>query len=99
MHKVLQLTPLEITARSLLRFPEHHGAAARLFRAYNGFLGFLLDETSRRHLESLHSNDAQADPLLAEARVFRKAFQDALNDIFLTRESKLGEFTIRYGVF
>ena len=99
MHKTFQQTPLEITAGILMRFPVHESASIRLFEAYDLFLGLLLDEDIRAHLEKLHSDRSENDPIYMRAKTIRRQFQQAITDIFLTENSELGRFTIRYGVF
>ena len=99
LHETLKMYPLELIASVLGRFPEHDMATKKLFDTYDRFLGMLLDDETRNQLENLHSDNCSDDPLYLEARVLRREFQHALNDIFLEKTSLLGDFTIRYGVF
>jgi hypothetical protein len=99
MHHTLRQTPLEITASLLMRFPVHQSTSLALFQAYDRFLGLLLDADTREHLENLHSDQAETDSLYQDAKATRRQFQEALTEIFLTDQSELGRFTIRYGVF
>lgn len=99
LHETLKMYPLELIASVLGRFPEHTSATKQLFDTYDRFLGMLLNEEKRKHLENLHSDDCSDDALYQDARTLRREFQHALNDIFLEKTSLLGQFTIRYGVF
>ena len=99
LNETLKLYPLELIASVLSSFPQHAVAARELFDTYDKFLGMLLDEETRKHLEALHSDDCSNDEIYQQAKTLRRTFQHALNSIFLEKTSLLGEFTIRYGVF
>lgn len=99
LHETLKMTPLELIASVLGRFSEHSVATKQLFDVYDRFLGMLLDENIRKHLEKLHSDECAGDDLYQEARSLRREFQASLSEIFLEKTSILGQFTIRYGVF
>jgi predicted nucleotidyltransferase len=99
LHETLKMYPLELIASVLSSFPEHSAAAKLLFDTYDQFLGMLLDEEMRKHLEKLHSDNCSNDEIYKMAKTLRRNFQDALNSIFLEKTSLLGKFTIRYGVF
>jgi hypothetical protein len=99
LHETLKMYPLELIASVLSAFPQHDVATKQLFDTYDHFIGMLLDEKTRSHLEKLHSDNCGDDVIYQEARTLRREFQHALNSIFLEKTSLLGEFTIRYGVF
>lgn len=97
---LVRTTPLDIMARVLLfYFGELSGPGARLFGAYDEFLGLLNDEDRRKRLKELRPEEADSDPVYAEARALGARFQDALTEIFLTRDTPVRELTRRYGVF
>jgi hypothetical protein len=97
LDKTLEMPPLELTASVLSRFPEHQKQAKALFDAYDHFLGMLLNEDVRKHLEALHSDQCNADSVYLEAKDVRREFMRAIETIFLEKTSILGTFTIRYG--
>jgi hypothetical protein len=99
LHETLKLYPLELIASVLGAFPQHNFATKKLFDTYDRFLGLLLNEVTRDHLEKLHSDDCANDAIYQQAKSLRWDFQDAISSIFLEKTSILGEFTIRYGVF
>lgn len=106
LRTILQKTPLEILATMLMRYESLLGASKRLFDAYDAFLGLMADQqirldgkSRREHLDKLDMADLENDPVYAEAREIRRAFGNALTDIFLGRNSELYDLTIRYGVF
>jgi len=99
LHETLKMPPLELVASILGRFPEHEEATKRLFNTYDQFIGMLLNDDTRKHLEMLHSDNCADDTFYRQAKLLRREFQHALTDIFLEKTSKLGQFTIRYGVF
>lgn len=53
LSELVRTTPLDIMASAVLYFGELSGAAARLFQAYDEFLGLLDDRDRRAHLERL----------------------------------------------
>ncbi|MEO6802326.1 MAG: nucleotidyltransferase domain-containing protein [Granulicella sp.] len=99
LHETLKASPLELVASVLGKYIEHDTATKKLFDTYDKFLGMLLNEGVRNHLEKLHSDNCYSDALFQEAKKLKWNFQDALSSIFLEKTSLLGEFTIRYGVF
>ena len=99
LHETLKMSPLELVASVLGRFDEHTKATRTLFDTYDRFIGMLLDDDMRKHLEGLHSDNCAEDKTYQAARSLRREFQHALSDIFLEKTSLLGQFTIRYGVF
>ena len=99
MNKTLMSTPLEIVAGTFLQFPELDEFANAFFTAYDQFLGLLLSEASRTHLEKLNSDEAEQDPLYLDAKQIAHRFRDAVEAIFLTDKTELGRLTIKYGVF
>ncbi|MGA7155993.1 MAG: nucleotidyltransferase domain-containing protein [Acidobacteriaceae bacterium] len=99
LHETLEMYPLELVAAVLSAFPVHFVATKLLFDSYDRFIGMLLDQQTRTHLESLHSDSCADDDTYNEARTLRRDFQGALSSIFLEKTSLLGEFTVRYGVF
>lgn len=99
LHETLKMPPLELVASVLLKFEEHSVHTKQLFDVYDRFIGMLLDDDLRKHLEEPHSDECVEDPTYREARSLRREFQDSLSAIFLEKTSVLGQFTIRYGVF
>jgi predicted nucleotidyltransferase len=93
-------TPLELIASVLLEHEILDGASARLFDAYNQFLGLLNDSKARNHLKKLSQENVATDEVYENVRQLSKQFQDALTDIFLeSNGTKLYELTKTYGVF
>jgi len=99
LQETLRLSPLELIASILGRYPEHYSSIRIIFDTYDKFIGILLDEEKRKHLEALHSDNCYDDSLYIESRLLRTKFQEALTEIFLEKSSDLGKFTLRYGVF
>lgn len=97
---LVRTTPLDIVAGVvLLYFGEFSGAARQLFGAYDEFLGILHDQGSRDHLKALPPSHADTDHTYQRVRALGADFQDALTEIFFTRDTPLRDLTIRYGVF
>ena len=106
LQRHLKLTPLEALASALLRFSELDASAAKLFDAYDNFLGILADEsllengrTQREHLEKLAVNELDTDPIFEKVRNISHQFRDAVHEIFLSANTDLSKLTIEYGVF
>ena len=70
-----------------------------LLDAYNKYLGMLNDMEFRNHLKGIEMHKAYGDPRFEEARENSHNFQSALNKIFIEENSKLKEFTLKYGIF
>jgi len=103
---VLAQAPLEILASSLLSYISFDASIAKLFSAYDEFVGMLADElelpngkTKREHLDALHADQIDGDRVAGEARPISHRFRDAISELFLTKETELGRLTIEYGVF
>jgi len=106
LQRHLELTPLEALAAALLGFEQLDASSAKLFRAYDAFVGILADEsllsdgkTRRKHLEDLAIDDLGKDTVFANAREISHEFRDAVHEIFLKSSTELSQLTIEYGVF
>jgi predicted nucleotidyltransferase len=94
----VQLTPLEILAKSMDRYGVSQSIAKTLFDAYTEFLKLLSDDKSRTALENLRSSDSRTDPTFRQIREISTVFEGALDHIFF--KNKLIEpLTRKYGVF
>lgn len=91
--------PLDLIADSLLPYKDLHPSAARLFTAYDLFLGILSDEDQRNWLDSLPVEDIDSDEAFQNARNIRMQFGEAILDIFLRIESPIQKLMIQRGVF
>ena len=101
----LSLTPLE---RLALFFEVHiktsdsefmRKTAKDLFDAYDGFLCLLNDPEKRKHLNELKPEDEEPDTVFQEARIMRRQFRLAIQDMFLGEGSPLRQHSIKKGVF
>ncbi len=106
LQRHLELTPLEALATTLFKFRELDASSAKLFKAYDDFVGILSDDsvlsdgkTRRQHLEDLGLEDLDKDPIFDEARQISHEFRDAVHEIFLRSNTELSQLTIEYGVF
>jgi len=96
---VMSRPPLEITAATLLLFPELDSRSRDLFNAYDEFLGLLADDGKRQQLNTMSFDDLEQDVTFKEARQISYRFRDAVSAIFLNQDNLLGRLTIEYGVF
>ncbi|MGB6476993.1 MAG: hypothetical protein WBF04_23310 [Candidatus Sulfotelmatobacter sp.] len=106
LRRHLELTPLESLSSALLKIEELDASSAKLFRAYDEFVGILADETllsdgktQRKHLEDLAVEDLDTDPVFQKARDISHDFRDAAHEIFLRSKTELSQLTIEFGVF
>jgi predicted nucleotidyltransferase len=106
LRQVLAQPPLEIIASALLPYSDFDGSIKKLFTAYDEFVGMLADErelptglTKRKHLDVLPVDQIDGDAVANEAREISHRFRDAIAELFLTRETEIGQLTIEYGVF
>jgi hypothetical protein len=95
-HSIFSDNPLDIVATFLNKLGDD-GTVSQVFRAYDKFLGVLLDPKQRRHLEELPEAAADSDPIYQEARKTSHRFRDGLLDLFFGE--KLYSLTRLYGVF
>jgi|HubBroStandDraft_5_1064220.scaffolds.fasta_scaffold34263_2 predicted nucleotidyltransferase len=96
IHSIFSDTPLDMVA-SLVSKLEEDEAVSQVFRAYDEFLGVLLDSDQRKHLEQLSEAAADSDPTFQKAREISHHFRDGLLDLFFGK--KLYSLTRLYGVF
>ena len=106
LYRRLAFTPLESLANTLLGFEKLDGSTAKLFKAYDDFVGILADEsvldngeTPRDYLEHLSVDKLESDPVFQHAREISHEFRDAVHEIFLRSNTELSRLTIEYGVF
>jgi len=97
--ELLNGTPLDTTAETLLKFAGKQDIMGELFKSYDDFLGMLNSASDRKHLEDLRPDELDTDPVYQNAREISHRFGDAISSIFLTPDNPIGELTIRYGVF
>jgi predicted nucleotidyltransferase len=95
-HSIFSDNPLDIVA-GFLDTEELRQTTLPLFRAYDEFLGVLLDSDQRNHLEKLSEAEAGSDPIYQKARETSHRFRDTLLDLFFGE--KLVRLTRLYGVF
>lgn len=95
----LQLTPLELLARACVTLELPAELVRRVFAGYDTFLAKLDSEEIRDELAKLNFHEAQKNPLFKEMRDLSHDFQEALDSIFLARDNRLSELTLKYAIF
>lgn len=93
------MTPLEIIADVLHRFPHLDSASRQVFDSYNTFLGLLASPQTRDRLETLTEEQTESDEVYSQARSLSHTFRDGLLTIFFDTGSGLDDLTKNYGVF
>jgi predicted nucleotidyltransferase len=73
--------------------------ASELFSAYDDFLDLLNNTEKRKHLDELKPGDEETDIVFKEARMMRKRFRLAIQNMFLHQDSPLYKHSIEKGVF
>ena len=96
---IFRLTPLDIVASVLMRYPHLDDTARKILNSYDEFVGILSDAKARAHLEELTEADADADEIYQRARSLSHMFRDGLHDFFFDPKSEMDELTKNYGVF
>ncbi|HET7228444.1 MAG TPA: DUF294 nucleotidyltransferase-like domain-containing protein [Longimicrobium sp.] len=99
LRQLVRQTPLDVVARTVLRYPALLEAGAGLFSAYDGFLALLGEGESRRRLSELRPDEADRDPVYAKVRDLGQRFQDALTRMFFDADTPLRDLNRKYGVF
>jgi hypothetical protein len=94
----VRMTPLEIVARSVERYGVPDSIARELFDAYSEFLTILDDESSRKALDSLRSEDSRSDKTFERVREISRSFENGLDHIFFENK-QIAPLTRKYGVF
>jgi len=95
----LQLTPLELLARACINLDLPKADVKILFKTYDKFLAILKSKKKRDQLKNLTFEDAPTHPVFLEVRNLGHDFQAALENLFLKPGTKLGDLTLRYGIF
>jgi predicted nucleotidyltransferase len=96
VHSIFSDNPLDIVATFSDKL-EDDATVSKVFRAYDEFLGVLLDPDQRKNLEELEEAAADSDPIYQKARETSHHFRDGLLDLFFGK--KLNLLTRQYGVF
>jgi predicted nucleotidyltransferase len=100
LHNLVRTTPLDILAGAvLIYFGKFSVSAAKLFGAYDEFLGLLNDQAWRARMKNLAPAAADGDADYQQVRALGSRFHEALTDIFLVRKTPVRDLTMRYGVF
>ena len=94
----LQRTPIDILADAFLHL-QQDVTAKRILDAYDGFLGILSDDVSRKRLKALDSENYESDEVFESARKLSHEFRDGLIDLFFDNKSEIFQLTKNYGVF
>src|ERR1035438_7985990 len=82
----VQLTPLQILARSVERYKIPDPIATELFDSYAEFLEILNGENSRKALENLRSENSRTDETFKRVRRVSETFEHALDYIFFEND-------------
>lgn len=94
----VRLTPLEILERFIKRYEIPDSVAKDLFGSYSEFLKVLNDESSRKTLDGLRSEDSGTNSTFQRVREISETFKGALDYIFF-ENSQIARLTREYGVF
>ncbi|HXM65476.1 MAG TPA: hypothetical protein VN911_02010 [Candidatus Acidoferrum sp.] len=92
------MTPLEVLESFIKRYNIPDSVAHELFDSYAKFLGVLNEETSRKALDQLRSEDSEKDRTFQQIREISETFKGALDDIFFENR-QIARLTREYGVF
>jgi hypothetical protein len=92
-------TPLDIVATFALKHRHLDVVSAKLFGAYDEFVGMLLNQGQREHLSKLPEGSGESDPGYQRAREVSHQFRDAALELFFDDKAGLGPLTRLYGVF
>jgi hypothetical protein len=93
-------TPLDILARAFLASPDLDSSAAKVFDAYDAFLGVLNSPTERRQLKSLAADETTDDETFQRLRDMGHRFQEGLDELFLSdKPTRVSQLTKAFGLF
>lgn len=98
IREATDVSPLDKVATLMLSQPS---AAKEFFEPYDRFLAALDDESTRKHLERLHREEASHDAVYESLREQSYRFRMAVDKLFFERDVSplLPDLIRRYGVF
>jgi hypothetical protein len=99
VYLIFRDTPLDIIATFALEHRHLDDTSARLFGAYDEFMGILRDPEQREHLTKLPEASADSDERYQRARGLSHQFREAVLDLFFDEKTGLYPLTRLYGVF
>lgn len=76
--------PLDIVASLVQKLNVDTRTCAKVFSAYDDFMGVVSDLQSREALKSLPAKDSRRDAVFAQIRDISKSFEEGLNTIFFS---------------
>ena len=98
IHEYVQLTPLQVLARSLRAYSVPASVQTSIFGSYADFLALLDNENARKELEDLRAENSRTDPTFQRVKSISRTFEESLSHIFFENEH-LKPLTRKYGVF
>jgi predicted nucleotidyltransferase len=99
LEAIFSLTPLDIVASVLTRYPHLDGTARKILNSYDEFVGILPDANARTPPRGADGGEADTDKIYQRARDLSHTFRDGLLEFFFDPESEMDELTKNYGVF
>jgi predicted nucleotidyltransferase len=99
LHKSVTTKPLEFIVSELIdnKIPEKF--IVTLLDSYDQYLEMINDKEFRQQLNDLEMHKVYGNKFFEKARENSHNFQEALFNVFIKEESKINEFTLKYGVF
>jgi predicted nucleotidyltransferase len=99
LRDMVKLSPFELLLSLQDNFELEDQDLINLFILYDKFLSSLNDPVKREHLTNLGMNDAFADADYKELKTVGDEFKKTLDQIFIKKEGKLSNLTLKYGIF
>ncbi len=99
LRDMVKLHPFELLLSLQTHFELQDQDLINLFILYDKFLSSLNNPKKREHLTNLGMNDAFADPDYIELKKVGDDFKKTLDQIFIKKEGKLSNLTLKYGIF
>ncbi|MEO8147225.1 MAG: nucleotidyltransferase domain-containing protein [Bacteroidia bacterium] len=93
------MKPLDVIIKVLTENNIADEDIADIFEYYDQFMGLLNDENARNHLSKLNMTKVYNDEIFMAAWKISEDFQKALTNVFINKENRLKEFTLKYGIF
>ncbi len=94
-----EVTPLDLLAQVAMHEQVSDTTTARIFSAYDVFLGELSDPAKRKHLDDLPFETAADDALYDQLRQASIDFSAGIGALFFDEHPKLSKLIRRFGVF
>jgi predicted nucleotidyltransferase len=99
MRDMVNMHPFELMISLRGHFEIKEEDIVRLLTSYDQFLLEMDNDETRKTLETIDMDEVYSDSTFQRLRENGDIFRDTLDDVFLRKNSKLNQLTLKYGFF